>query len=87
MHLLASQKSKLSHPPQQSFSIPKLEGILATHELPKFAETDNGPAFPVVHFYKFMKELRANHSTTSTYWPQVNTEVERFMSKLSKQQI
>ena len=65
-------------------TIPKLERIFATHGLPKFVKTDNGPPFPGVQFYKFMKELGANHTTSSPYWPQGNAEVERFMQPLVK---
>ena len=65
-------------------TIPKLERIFATHGLPKFVKTDNGPPFPGVQFYKFMKELGANHTTSSPYWPQGNAEVERCMQPLVK---
>ena len=65
-------------------TISKHERIFATHGLPKYVKTDNGPPFPCVQFYKFMKELGANHTTSSPYWPQGNAEVERFMQPLVK---
>ena len=60
-------------------TIPKLERIFATHGLPQFVMSDNGPLFPGQEFHQFMKELGATHKPSSPLWPQGNAEVERFM--------
>ena len=65
-------------------TIPKLERIFATHGLPQFVKSDNGPPFPGHEFYQFMKELGATHKPSSPLWPQGNAEVERFMQPLEK---
>ena len=65
-------------------TIPKLERIFATHGLPQFVKSDNGPPFPGQEFYQFMKELGAKHRPSSPLWPQGNAEVERFMQPLEK---
>ena len=65
-------------------TIPKLERIFATHGLPLFIKSDNGPPFPGRDFYKFMTELGVTHKPSSPLWPQGNAEVERFMQPLQK---
>ena len=65
-------------------TIPNLERIFATHDLPRFIKSDNGPPFPGRDFYKFMTKLGVTHKPSSLLWPQGNAEVERVMQPLQK---
>ena len=65
-------------------TMPTLERIFATHGLPKFVKSDKGPPFPGKQFCHFTKELGTKHTTSSSYWPQGNAAVERFMQPLEK---
>ena len=67
-----------------SATLPKLERIFATHGIPHFVRSDNGPPFPGREFYNFMKEIGANHRPSIPLSPQGNGQVENFMKPLEK---
>lgn len=67
-----------------SATLPKLERIFATHGIPHFVRTDNGPPFPGREFYSFMNEIGAKHRPSIPLSPQGNGQVENFMKPLEK---
>ena len=65
-------------------TIPNLECIFATHGLPLFIKSDNGPPFQGRDFCRFMTELGVTHKPSSPLWPQGNAEVECYMQPVQK---
>ena len=56
-------------PTSSKVTIPKLEGIFATHGLLQFVKSDNGHPLTGQEFYQFLKELGATHKPSLPLWP------------------
>ena len=65
-------------------TLPKLERLFATHGLPQFVKSNNGPPFPGHDFYTCRRELGVTHRPSMPLWPQGNSEAECFMKPLVK---
>ena len=64
--------------------IKHLLNIFATHGIPSTLVTDNGPQFVSQDFKKFCLEYGIYHRRVTPYWPQANSEIERFFRTLKK---
>lgn len=56
----------------------------STHGFPLNITTDNGPNLVSVVIEEFCREYGIKHHTSTPYWPQGNSEVERFYRTLGK---
>ena len=61
-----------------------LESMFRTHSLPEAPSSDNGPPFAAREFEGFLEYLAINHKKGIPYWPQSDSEVERFSTTLLK---
>ena len=55
-----------------------------SHGLPETLRTDNGPRFASREFEGFLEYLAIDHKKGIPYWPQSDSEVERFNKTLLK---
>ena len=63
--------------------IPKLDCVFARHGIPSQIISDKGPPFQSHEFNRYMM-MGIKHTTSTSLWPQGNSEVEAFMKPLSK---
>ena len=61
-----------------------IKSCFATHGLPEEIVTDNGPQFVAEEFKSYLTEHGIKHRRVTPYWPQANSEVERFNRTLEK---
>ena len=64
--------------------IPNIDRIFASHGIPDKIKTDNGPPFNGNDFSWYMQILGINWTTSTSLWPQGNSNVESFMKPLGK---
>ncbi|XP_028417604.1 uncharacterized protein K02A2.6-like [Dendronephthya gigantea] len=64
--------------------IPKLDKMFATHGIPDTLKTDNGPPFNGEEYRRYVRALGIKVLYSTPYWPQGNSEAERFMQPLGK---
>jgi len=60
-----------------SYVISTLDGLFATHGIPRVVVSDNGPQFASAQFRSFASRLGFTHRTSSPRHPQSNGEAER----------
>ena len=56
----------------------------ATHGFPEIITTDNAPNLVSVDIKEFCKTHAIKHQRATPYWPQANSEIERFYQTLAK---
>ena len=61
-----------------------LQSMFYTHVLPETLRSDNGPPFASREFERFLEYLVIDHKKGIPYWPQSDSEVERFNKTLLK---
>ena len=61
-----------------------LQSMFYSHGLPETLRSDNGPPFASREFERFLEYLAIDHKKGTPYWPQSDTEVERFNKTLLK---
>ena len=64
--------------------IKRMKSCFAVHGLPVEIVTDNGPQFVAEEFDLYLSEHGIVHRRITPYWPQANSEVERFNRTLEK---
>ncbi|CAB4037087.1 Transposon Tf2-6 poly, partial [Paramuricea clavata] len=64
--------------------INRMKSCFAVHGLPEAIVTDNGPQFVAEEFDLYLREHGITHRRVTPYWPQANSEVERFNRTLEK---
>ena len=64
--------------------ISRLKKCFATHGYPEVIVTDNAPNLISIDIEEFCEENGIKHHKATTYWPQGNSEIERFYRTLSK---
>ena len=64
--------------------IPVLHEIISTFGINDKLKTDNGPPFNGAEFKRFCDTFGIKHQLITPYWPQANSEAERFMPNLTK---
>ena len=64
--------------------INRMKSCFAVHGLPEEIVTDNGPQFVAEEFDLYLREHGITHRRVTPYWPQANSEVERFNRTLEK---
>ena len=64
--------------------INRMKSCFAAHGLPEEIVTDNGPQFVAEEFEFYLREHGITHRRVTPYWPQANSEVERFNRTLEK---
>ncbi|CAB4030060.1 uncharacterized protein K02A2.6-like [Paramuricea clavata] len=64
--------------------INRMKSCFAVHGLPEAIVTDNGPQFVAEEFDLYFREHGITHRRVTPYWPQANSEVERFNRTLEK---
>ena len=79
--ILKSKLLPLRMPPQLLRTLTK---IFATHGIPEIIVTDNRPPFHRYQFKNYMQQIGTFHQLSTSYWPQGNAEVERFMRTRGK---
>ena len=67
-----------------SVLIRKLRELFATMGRPNELVTDNGPQFTSYEFKNFCKEWGIHHRLVTPYYPQANSEIERFFRTMMK---
>ena len=55
-----------------------MKTTFATHGIPQEIVTDNGPQFISTEFSTCLSSSGIAHRKVTPYWPQANSEVERF---------
>jgi hypothetical protein len=61
-----------------------LHEIISTFGVSDKLKTDNGPPFNGTEFKRFCDTFGIKHQRITPYWPQANSEAERFMPNLTK---
>ena len=64
--------------------IKRLDKTFSMFDYPHQLLTDNGPQFTSYKFISYLKADNTKHHPITSYWPQVNGEVERFNRVISK---
>ena len=64
--------------------INRMKSCFAVHGLPEAIVTDNGHQFVAEEFDLYLREHGITHRRVTPYWPQANSEVERFNRTLEK---
>lgn len=64
--------------------IKRMKSCFAVHGLPEEIVTDNGPQFVAEDFTSYLSEHGIKHRRITPYWPQANSEVERFNRTVEK---
>ena len=64
--------------------INRMKSCFAVHGLPEEIVTDNGPQFVAEEFDSYLRDHSITHRRVTPYWPQANSEVERFNRTLEK---
>ena len=64
--------------------INRMKSCFAVHGLLEEIVTDNGPQFVAEEFDLYLREHGITHRRITSYWPQTNSEVERFNRTLEK---
>ena len=72
---------EIVHSTSAKATIPKLDRIFSTHEIPRVVRSDNGPPFTSEELKVYMLENGINHQKITPHWPQANSEAENFMNK------
>ena len=61
-----------------------MKTTFATHGIPHEIVTDNGPQFTSTEFSTYLSSSGIVHRKVTPYWPQANSEVERFNRTVEK---
>ena len=61
-----------------------MKTTFATHGIPQEIVTDNGPQFISTEFSTYLSSSGIAHRKVTPYWPQANSEVERFNRTVEK---
>ena len=61
-----------------------MKTTFATHGIPHEIVTDNGPQFTSAEFSTYLSNCGIVHRKVTPYWPQANSEVERFNRTVEK---
>ena len=61
-----------------------MKTTFATHGIPQEIVTDNGPQFTSAEFSSYLSTCGITHRKVAPYWPQANSEVERFNRTIEK---
>ncbi|CAB3980227.1 uncharacterized protein K02A2.6-like [Paramuricea clavata] len=61
-----------------------MKTTFATHGIPHEIVTDNGPQFTFAEFSTYLSNCGIVHCKVTPYWPQANSEVERFNRTVEK---
>ena len=64
--------------------IKRMKTTFATHGIPEEIVTDNGPQFISTEFTSYLSSCGIKHRRVTAYWPQANSEVERFNRTIEK---
>ena len=64
--------------------INRMKSCFAVHGLPEEIVTDHGPQFVAKEFGSYLRDHGITHRQVTPYWPQANSEVERFNRTLEK---
>lgn len=64
--------------------IKHMKTTFATHGIPHEIVTDNGPQFISTEFTSYLSSCGIKHRRVTPYWPQANSEVERFNRTIEK---
>ena len=75
---------EIVHSTRASTIIPKLDKIFSVHGIPDIIISDNGPPFNGDEYARYTKALSIEAKISTSYWPQGNATVERFMQPLGK---
>ena len=70
--------------PEAAVIINRMKSCFAVHGLPEEIVTDNGPQFVAEEFDSYLRDHSITHRRVTPYWPQANSEVERFNRTLEK---
>ena len=75
---------KIMHSTSIQTVIPRLEAMIARHDIPVKARTDNGPPFNGELFDRWCRTIGMIHRKIPPLWPKANGEAERFIRTLEK---